>query len=49
MILHMQQGTVDVSTYYTKLKFTWGELSGYKPHFPCTCGDLQHLQDYNES
>ncbi|KAJ1429706.1 Retrotransposon gag domain [Sesbania bispinosa] len=45
----LQQGTGDVSTYYTKLKSIWEELSGYKPSFPCTCGGLQHLQNYIES
>ncbi|XP_020208673.1 uncharacterized protein LOC109793619, partial [Cajanus cajan] len=44
----LQQGTDDVSTYYTKLKSIWEDLSGYKPSFPCTCGGLQHLQVYND-
>ena len=45
----LQQGSDDVSTYYTKLKSVWEELSGYKPTFQCKCGGLQTLQDYNES
>ena len=47
--MSLQQGNDDVSTYYTKLKSVWEELSGYKPTFQCKCGGLQTLQDYNES
>ncbi|KAG4953895.1 hypothetical protein JHK82_039509 [Glycine max] len=36
------------STYCTKLKSVWEELSGYKPTFQCKYGGLQTLQDYNE-
>ena len=48
-LMSLQQGNDDVSTYYTKLKSVWEELSGYKPTFQCKCGGLQTLQDYNES
>ena len=47
--MSLQQGTNDISTYYTKLKSIWEELVGYKPTFPCTCGGLQQLQTHNES
>nr|KYP48185.1 hypothetical protein KK1_030137 [Cajanus cajan] len=47
--MSLQQGTDDISTYYTKLKSIWEELSGYKPTLPCTCGSLQQLQTHIES
>jgi len=31
--MSLQQGNDDVSTYYTKLKSVWEEISGYKPTF----------------
>ncbi|KHN46305.1 hypothetical protein glysoja_045316, partial [Glycine soja] len=48
-LMSLQQGNDDASTYYTKLKSVWEELSGYKPTFRCKCGGLQTLQDYIES
>jgi len=48
-LMPLQQGTNDISMYYTKLKSIWEELSGYKPTFPCTCGGVQQLQTHNES
>ncbi|KAJ1411310.1 Retrotransposon gag domain [Sesbania bispinosa] len=48
-LMSLQQGSDDVSTYYTKLKSIWEELSGFKPTFNCTCGGLQHLQTHTES
>ena len=47
--MSLQQENDDVSTQYTKLKFVWEELLGYKPTFQSKCGGLQTLQDYNES
>nr|KYP43292.1 hypothetical protein KK1_035248 [Cajanus cajan] len=41
--MSLQQGSNDVSTYYTKLKSIWEELAGYKPNFQCTCGGLQSV------
>jgi len=32
-LMSLQEGNDDVSTYYTKLKSVWEELSGYKPTF----------------
>ncbi|KAJ1391273.1 Retrovirus-related Pol polyprotein from transposon TNT 1-94 [Sesbania bispinosa] len=47
--MSLQQGMDDISTYYTKLKSIWEELSCYKPTFQCTCGGLQQLQIFQES
>ncbi|KAJ1423843.1 Retrovirus-related Pol polyprotein from transposon TNT 1-94 [Sesbania bispinosa] len=47
--MSLHQGLDDISTYYTKLKSIWEELSGYKPNFQCTCGGLQQLQSFTES
>nr|KYP59020.1 hypothetical protein KK1_014445 [Cajanus cajan] len=48
-LMSLHQGMDDISTYYTKLKSIWEELSGYKPTFQCTCGGLQQLQSFTES
>ncbi|XP_020222106.1 uncharacterized protein LOC109804688 [Cajanus cajan] len=48
-LMSPQQGSNDVSTYYTKLKSIWEELAGYKPNFQCTCGGLQSLQEHTQS
>ncbi|KHN19117.1 hypothetical protein glysoja_036233, partial [Glycine soja] len=48
-LMSLQQGTDDISTYYTKLKSIREELTSYKPTFPCTCEGLQQLQTHNES
>jgi len=42
-LMSSQQGSNIVSTYYTKLKFVWEELSDYKPQFNYSYGGLQHL------
>nr|KYP60497.1 Retrovirus-related Pol polyprotein from transposon TNT 1-94 [Cajanus cajan] len=48
-LMSLHQGMDDISTYYTKLKSIWEELSDYKPTFQCTCGGLQQLQSFTES
>ncbi|KAJ1376334.1 Retrotransposon gag domain [Sesbania bispinosa] len=48
-LMSLHQGIDNISTYYTKLKSIWEELSCYKPKFQCTCGDLQQLQSFTES
>ncbi|XP_061360732.1 uncharacterized protein LOC133304687 [Gastrolobium bilobum] len=37
-ISSLHQGSLDVNTYYTKLKILWDELQDYSPNFNCTCG-----------
>ena len=38
-----------MSTYYTKLKSIWEELSRYKPTFNCSCDVLHQLQQHAAS
>ncbi|XP_061373829.1 uncharacterized protein LOC133316130 [Gastrolobium bilobum] len=50
-ISSLHQGSLDVNTYYTKLKIIWDELKDYSPNLACTCGVLRILsttqqQDY---
>lgn len=47
--MSFQQGTDDISMYYTKFKSIWKELAGYKPTFSCTCGGLQQIHTHHES
>ncbi|XP_020202292.1 uncharacterized protein LOC109788067 [Cajanus cajan] len=48
-LMSLQQGSDDVSTYYTKLKSIWEELASYKPNFQCTCGGLESLHKHTQS
>ena len=45
-LLSLQQGFDSVSTYYTKLKSIWEELSGYKLTFNCSCGGMHQLHQH---
>ncbi|XP_061345104.1 uncharacterized protein LOC133290959 [Gastrolobium bilobum] len=50
-ISSLHQGSLDVNTYYTKLKILWDELKDYSPNLSCTYGALRILsstqqQDY---
>jgi len=48
-LLSLQHGSDSVSTYYTKLKSIWEELSGYKPTFNCSCDGMHQLQQHAAS
>ncbi|XVF80409.1 hypothetical protein PTKIN_Ptkin15bG0068300 [Pterospermum kingtungense] len=37
----LQQGALDINTYYTKMKVLWDELEGYDEIPECTCPALQ--------
>ncbi|KAL5578248.1 hypothetical protein UlMin_019947 [Ulmus minor] len=40
------QGYNDVSSYFTKLKTLWDELSDFRPFPACHCGGMKDLVDY---
>ncbi|KAL5568439.1 hypothetical protein UlMin_025014 [Ulmus minor] len=40
------QGSNDVSSYFTKLKTLWDELSDFRPFPACHCGGMKDLVDY---
>ncbi|KAL5556865.1 hypothetical protein UlMin_039101 [Ulmus minor] len=40
------QGSLDVSTYFTKLKILWDELKEFQPVPVCQCGGLKIWADY---
>ncbi|XP_061365822.1 uncharacterized protein LOC133309099 [Gastrolobium bilobum] len=42
------QGSLDVNSYYTKLKSLWDELLDYAHLLPCTCGALCHINTHRE-
>lgn len=44
-ISSLSQGHHTVTTYFTKLKSLWEELSNYKHRHVCTCGANKHLDD----
>ncbi|KZV56585.1 hypothetical protein F511_27173, partial [Dorcoceras hygrometricum] len=42
----LQQGSMDVSSYYTKLRTLWDELRDYQPTSACTCGSTKEWLNY---
>ncbi|KZV43138.1 hypothetical protein F511_07953 [Dorcoceras hygrometricum] len=42
----LQQGSMDVSSYYTKLRTLWDELRDYQPTSACTCGSMREWLNY---
>ncbi|XP_075504350.1 uncharacterized protein LOC142541771 [Primulina tabacum] len=44
----LQQGSMDVTTYYTRLRTLWDELKDFQPVFVCNCGSMKdwiHFQN----
>ena len=39
-IVNLKQGNTSVSTYFTRLKSLWEEMSAYRPSADCACGGL---------
>lgn len=46
LTLVLQQGSLSVSAYYTKLKSLWESLIGMRPAHLCTCGGIQPWVDH---
>ncbi|XP_024032616.1 uncharacterized protein LOC112095167, partial [Morus notabilis] len=44
----LPQGTLDVNTYYTRLKILWDELKHFLPVPVCQCGGMNAWMDYQE-
>ncbi|XP_061363221.1 uncharacterized protein LOC133306856 [Gastrolobium bilobum] len=44
----LQQGSVTVSAYYTRLKTLWDELHAYQPVPVCNCGGLRTWTQFQE-
>ncbi|KZV54219.1 hypothetical protein F511_14632 [Dorcoceras hygrometricum] len=42
----LQQGSMDVSAYYTRLRTLWDELRDYQPTSACTCGSMREWVNY---
>ncbi|GAU50616.1 hypothetical protein TSUD_290710 [Trifolium subterraneum] len=53
-IARYQQGTLDISSYFTHLTTLWEELENFRPlkdcscAIPCTCGAASDLKKYKE-
>ena len=39
---------MDVSTYYTRLKFLWDELKGFQPLPECACGTMKTWMEFQQ-
>ncbi|KHN37134.1 hypothetical protein glysoja_046519, partial [Glycine soja] len=42
----LQQGSMSVSSYYSKLRSIWESISELKPAHSCTCNDIRPWHDY---
>ena len=42
------QGSMPISTYYTKLKALWDELASYKTQPTCSCGGMKVYSEQRE-
>ena len=45
-LINLQQRTLTVSQYFTRLKALWEEMNEYKPATECTCGALRPILDH---
>ncbi|XP_050918673.1 uncharacterized protein LOC127136120 [Lathyrus oleraceus] len=53
-LTNLHQGTLDVSTYFTKLTSLWEQIDAFRPTrdctcaIPCTCGAASDLRRYKD-
>ncbi|KAL5582411.1 hypothetical protein UlMin_014853 [Ulmus minor] len=40
-LLGLTQGSIDINTYYTRMKILWDELREFKPIPVCNCGGMR--------
>ncbi|XP_073159160.1 uncharacterized protein [Henckelia pumila] len=46
LLSSLQQGSLDESSYYTKLRTLWDELRDFQPVSACRCGSAKEWTDY---
>ena len=44
----LSQGSLDVNSYYTRLKILWDELKNFQPVPVCNCGSMKAWMDYQQ-
>ena len=44
----LQQGSLDINTYYTRFKVLWEKLKNFQPLPACHCGGLQAWLEYQQ-
>ncbi|XP_075521513.1 uncharacterized protein LOC142554727 [Primulina tabacum] len=42
----LQQGSMDISGYYTRMRTLWDELKDFQPISVCTCGSMKEWMNY---
>ncbi|KAL6346508.1 hypothetical protein AAG906_000126 [Vitis piasezkii] len=47
-LIALQQGALDINTYYTRFKVLWEELKNFQPLPICHCGGLQAWLEYQQ-
>ncbi|XP_073137602.1 uncharacterized protein [Henckelia pumila] len=46
LLASLRQGSMDVSTYYTRLRILWDELKDFQPISVCHCGSMKEWVDH---
>ncbi|XP_073121584.1 uncharacterized protein [Henckelia pumila] len=46
LLTGLQQGSMDVNTYYTRLRTLWDELKDFQPVSVCNCGSMKEWMNY---
>ena len=47
-LIALQQGALDINTYYTRFKVLWEEVKNFQPLPVCHCGGLQVWLEYQQ-
>ncbi|RVW51926.1 Retrovirus-related Pol polyprotein from transposon RE2 [Vitis vinifera] len=47
-LIALQQGGLDINTYYTRFKVLWEELKNFQPLPACHCGGMQAWVEYQQ-
>ncbi|XP_075486345.1 uncharacterized protein LOC142525948 [Primulina tabacum] len=42
----LHQGSMDVTTYYTRLRTLWDELKDFQPVYVCNCGSMKDWENF---
>ncbi|KAL5781718.1 hypothetical protein ACOSP7_006747 [Xanthoceras sorbifolium] len=47
-LLGLSQGSLDINTYFTRLKILWDKLKDFQPIPVCNCGGMKNWVDYQQ-
>ncbi|XP_075473941.1 uncharacterized protein LOC142504998 [Primulina tabacum] len=47
LLTGLHQGSMDISSYYTRMRTLWDELKDFQPIYVCQCGSIKEWMDYH--